>query len=109
VTSWENVSAANILDVAQPIVDQSEPVVAQSGQDTATAVVTADNDMLDPQYLDRVLEDRQAVQVGVNDQVRHVPMNEQLPWKAADDLVGRHSAVGAADPQVFRGLLLGEA
>jgi hypothetical protein len=42
---------------------------------------------------------------GVHDDVRHVAMDEQLARVEVDDLVGRHAAVRAADPQVARRLL----
>ena len=57
------------------------------------------------QHVDRVLQHRQAVEVGVHDDVGDVAVDEQLAGQQADDLVGRHAAVGAADPQVLRRLL----
>ena len=71
----------------------------------AAAVVAADDDVLDLQHVDGVLQHRQAVQVGVHDDVGDVAVDEQLARQQADDLVGRHAAVGAADPQVARRLL----
>jgi hypothetical protein len=35
-------------------------------------------------------------------------VDEELAWKQADYLVGRHAAVGAADPEMLRRLLLRE-
>jgi hypothetical protein len=60
--------------------------------------VTDDDHVLDLQHVDRELEDRQTVDVGVLDQVRDVAVHEQLARLAADDLVRRQPAVGAADP-----------
>ena len=58
-----------------------------------------------PQHLDRVLQHRQAVEVGVHDDVGDVAVHEDLAGVGAGDLVRRHPAVGAADPEVARRLL----
>src|SRR6185295_3199396 len=42
---------ADILNVAQPVVDQSKFIVAQRRQDSATAVVPADYDVLHAEHL----------------------------------------------------------
>ena len=61
------------------------------------------------QDIDRVLEHGETVEVGVDDDVRDVAVHEELARRETDDLVRRHSAVRAADPQVPRGLLRGKA
>ncbi len=99
------VLAANVLHVAQPVVDETQPVVAQCGEDTAAAVVPADDDVLDAQDLDGKLNRGKAVEIGVDDDVGDVAMDEHLAGQEADNLVGRHPAVGATDPQIARGLL----
>ena len=98
-----------VLDLAEPVVDQAERVLVDGRRDAAAAVVAADDHVLDPEELDRELKHGQAVEVGVQDEVRHVPVDEDLAGQQARDLVGRHPAVGAADPEVLRALLGGEA
>ena len=44
----------------------------------------------------------------MDDYVGDVAMDEELARAQADDLVRRHAAVGAADPQVRRRLLRGQ-
>ncbi len=61
--------------------------------------MAADDDVLDLEDIDRELQHRQAVDVGVADHVGDVAVDEQLAGDAAHDLVGRQPAVGAADPQ----------
>jgi hypothetical protein len=46
----------HVLDVPQPVVDQPQVVVAQRGQDAAAAVMPGDDDVPDPEHLDRELE-----------------------------------------------------
>ena len=64
-----------------------------------------DDDVAHLQDLDGELHHRKTIQVRVDDDVCHVAMDEHLAGKKADDLVGWHATVGAADPQVARRLL----
>ena len=71
---------------------------------TAT-VVAAHDDVSDLEHVDGELHDRQAVEVGVDDHVGDIAVDEDLARQQADDLVGRHAAVGTTDPQVVGRLL----
>src|SRR5262249_25269287 len=53
---------------------------------------------------DGVLQDREAVEIAVRDDVRDVAMDEHLSRWKPDDLVRWHAAVGAPDPEVLRRL-----
>jgi hypothetical protein len=57
------------------------------------------------QEVDGEVDDGQAVQVGVDDDVADVAVDEYLAGREAGDLVGRHAAVRAADPEVLGRLL----
>jgi hypothetical protein len=96
----------HVLDVAQPVVDQTELLPAQRREHAAAAVVAADDDMLDVQHIHGELDHRQAVEIGVHDDVRHVAVHEQVAGHQPDDFVRGHAAVGAADPEIRRRLLL---
>jgi hypothetical protein len=98
----------DVLHVAQPDIDEPDALLPQRGTDTATAVVADDHDVLDLQHIDGVLDDRQAVEIGMDDDIGDVAMDEHFARQQADDLVGRHARVGTADPQEFRGLDLGQ-
>src|SRR5687767_16020264 len=63
--------------------------------------VAADDHVLHAEDVDRVLQHRQAVEVGVHHDVRDVAVDEDLARGEPDDLVRRHAAVGAADPEVL--------
>src|SRR5690606_4341000 len=95
--------------VADPVVDQAQALAGQRGVHAAATVVADDEDVLDLQHVHRELDHRQAVEVGVHDHVGDVAVDEDLARGHVDDLVGRHARVRAADPQVFGGLLLGQA
>ena len=95
------VLVTHILHVAQPVVDEPELLPLEGGAHAAAAVVAADDDVLDLQQFHRELHHRQAVEVGVDHQVGDIAVHEQLAWQQADDVVGRHPRVRAADPQVL--------
>ena len=95
----------HVLNVPQPVVDESESIVAQRRVNAAAAVVSADDDVLHVQHIDGVLQYREAVEVSVNHDVGHVAVHEELSRQQADDFVGRHATIRAADPQVIRRLL----
>jgi len=87
-----------VLDVTQPVVDQAVPFLLHCRLDAAAAVMAANDNMLDLQNLDRELEDRKAVHVRVNDEVRNITMNKYLARIEADDHVRRDAAVRASYP-----------
>ncbi len=99
---------ADVLKVAKPVVAQADPVAPKRRPHAAAAVVAADDDVLNFQDIDGKLHDRQAVQVGVDDDIRDVSVDEQFARKKADDFIGRDAAVGTSDPEVAGRLLLGE-
>lgn len=100
---------AHVLNVAEPVVNQAEFVIAQSREDAAAAIVAADNDVLDLENFDGVLKDRQAIEVAMDDDVSDVAMDEKFAGGEADDIVGGDAAVGATDPEIAGGLLAFEA
>jgi hypothetical protein len=67
--------------------------------------MAADDDVLHAEHVHRVLQHRQAAEVVVHHQVRDIAVHEQFTRRQAHDLVRRHPAVGASDPQVARLLL----
>jgi hypothetical protein len=70
--------------------------------------VAADDDVLHLEHINGELQHGQAVQVRVHHHVGDIAVDEQLARRHAQQFVGRHAAVRAADPQVFRGLLRGQ-
>ena len=99
----------HILHVAQPVVGEAHLVAVQRRVHAAAAVVAADDDVAHAQQVDRELQHRQAVQVGVHDEVGDVAVHEHFARREAGDLVGRHPAVRAADPEELGRLLVREA
>lgn len=98
------VEAVNVTDVAQPGVQQAEVLGRHGCLDTTTAVVAADNNVLDVQVLDGVVDDGHDVDVNVADEVGNVAVDKSLARLKTGDLFGRDARVTAADPEVL-GLL----
>src|SRR3954471_7037829 len=67
--------------------------------------MAGDDNVLHLQEVDRELHHRKAVEVGMHDHIRDIAMDEDFAWWHADDLVRRHTAIGAADPEILRRLL----
>src|SRR5687768_15195195 len=65
----------------------------------------ANNNVAHLQDIDGELHHRQTIQVRVHHQVRDVAMNKQFPWRQSHNLVRRHPAIRASDPEIFRRLL----
>jgi len=102
------VFGAHVLDVTEPVVREADPSALEGRFHATAAVVTDDHNVFHFEHIDRVLNDREAIEVGVNDDVGDIAMHEHLAGEKADDLVGGNAAIGAADPEVFRLLLVGE-
>ena len=98
----------DVHHVPQPVVDEPVPRAVERRAHAAAAVVAADDHVLHAEDVDRVLQHRQAVEVGVHHDVRDVAVDEDLARREPDDLVRRYPAVGAADPEVLGRLALRE-
>lgn len=70
------VLVAHVLDVAQPVVAQANPITAEGGLDAAATVVSANNNVADFEYVDGKLHDGEAVQVGVDDEVGDIAVDK---------------------------------
>ena len=100
---------ADVLNVAEPIINETDAALVERGGDTSAAVVANNDDVLDAEDIDAELEAGEAVQVGVDDDVGDVAMDEKFAGTEVDDGVGGNAGVGAADPEILRRLLLGES
>lgn len=99
-------ASCRVANVPQPVVDDPVPLVLQRRANATAAVVTADDHMLHLQDIHRELQDGEQVEISLHHYVRHISVNEHLTWSEPGDLIGRHATVGAADPEVLRGLLI---
>src|SRR4051812_12385060 len=70
------VLVAHILDVAEPIVDKTQAVASQGGQYTSTTIMAANNNVANTQHVDRILNYREAIQIGMDDDVCYIPMDK---------------------------------
>ena len=68
----------NILDPAYPVINQAMFLAVNGRPDTATTVMTTDNNVLDFQDINGILQHGQAVQIGVNNKVGDIAVDEHL-------------------------------
>ena len=66
----------HVLHMAEPIVRQPQSFLAKHGAHTAAAVVTANDDVFDPQDIHGELRHRQAVEIRMHHHVGHVAVDE---------------------------------
>src|SRR5215213_2904817 len=72
------VALVNILQVTQPVINQAELFVLHGRRYTPTAIMSADDDVFDGQHLDGILDDGEAVEIAVNNQISDVTVNEDF-------------------------------
>src|SRR5882724_8114641 len=94
----------HVLQVTEPIVAEAHAVASQRCLHAAAPIVPADDDVAHLEDIHGELYDGQTVEVRVDHQIGDVPVDEQFPGQLPDDFVGRHPAVGTADPEVTGGL-----
>ncbi len=92
------VQLIHLADRMQPVVDETATLAVDGGGDAAAAVMSDDDNVPHFQHLDGKLQHRQIVGVLGRREVGDVAMDEDLARRQADDLIGGHAAVGAADP-----------
>src|SRR5437660_11001906 len=63
------------------------------------------NDVFDLKHIDRELEHREAVEVAMRNDSGQNAMNKHFTRQETRDLIGRHTAIGTADPKVAGRLL----
>src|SRR4029078_7779424 len=95
-------TVVNVLNVPQPVIDEAEGAPSVCCLDASTAVMAADDHVTDTKNLDRVLKDRQAVEIAMHHDIRHVAVHKQLARGKPDDLVGRNATIRTSDPEVAR-------
>jgi len=100
-------TVGDILNMAKPVVNEPERACAPGGENAAAAVMSTDDQVLHPEHIHGVLNDREAVEIGVDHDVGNIAMHEHLSGEEADNLVGGDAAVSAADPEIAWAVLAG--
>ncbi len=103
------VDVRDLADGMQPVVDETAALAVDGRRYAAASVVADDHDVLHLQDVDGELQDGQVVGILRRREIGDVAVDEQLAGIEIDDLVRRHAAVGAADPEIFGRLLAFEA
>jgi hypothetical protein len=91
-------------NMRKPGLERPVVVLLEGRTDSSAPVVAGDDDVLHLQHLHGVLQNSEEVDIRGRSLVGHVPVHEKLSWLQPHDLVGGHSRVGAANPEVLGGL-----
>jgi hypothetical protein len=94
----------DITNVTKPVVDQTEVMVLAGCPHTTAAIMSANDDMLYFENGHGVLNDAQAIEVRVNNDVCDISMNEHLTGVQTNNLIGGDATIGTPDPQELRAL-----
>ena len=84
------------------------PLSVHGRADAAATIMSDHEDVLHLQHIDGELQYREIVRILRWREIGDVPVHEHLAGVETDDLIRRHAAVGATDPQVLGGLLAHE-
>ncbi len=82
------VQAVDIPEMPQPVVDKSESVGTHGRPDAAAAVMAHHHDMFHLEDIDRILQNRQTVEICVDHHVGDIAMYKYFPRHQIYDLVG---------------------
>ena len=93
VSEGRRIAMIRILDMQQPVVDQTSGTFTDRHLYTAAAVMPADDDVPDPEHIHRVLDNRKTVEVCVDDKVGDITMHKEFARQQTDNLVGGYATV----------------
>ena len=96
---------SHILHMSQPIVAQAKAIAPERCLHSAASVVTTDDDVANFQDIHSKLHHRQTIEIRVHHEIGNIAVDEQLPGQQPNNLIGGHSTVRAANPQVAGPLL----
>lgn len=95
-------TARQIADRLQPVIDQPERPATDRGPNAPATVVAAHDDVLHAQLMHRIFDHGEHVQIGRVNEIGDVAMNEHLARLQTRNHIGRHTAVGTAYPKILR-------
>src|SRR5215510_10254454 len=93
------VLTVELMHWCQPMFGKTVRCTVQHRANAATPVMPADDDVFDLQCFHCKLKHGHAIEVRGVDEVRDVPVHEDLAGLEACNDIGRHSTVGATDPE----------
>ena len=92
----------------QPRIQHPQTAVPQRSAHTSTARMATKDDLLDLQMADGILDDSLGAEVGRVEDIGDIAVDEDVTGLEAEDGGFRDAGVGAADPEDFGRLALGE-
>jgi hypothetical protein len=77
----------HVMNMSQPVIDQSMPLVAHSRLHAAAAVMPAHNNVSNPQDIYRELQCRKTIEIAVRNHVCDIPMDKDFPGRQPDNFI----------------------
>ena len=87
--------SVHVADIAKPRVQDTQVLGRHGSLDTATAIVSTDDNVLDFEMADRVVDNGHDVEIRVTDEVGNVAVDKHLPRLEASDGFSGDARVGA--------------
>src|SRR5476651_669415 len=88
---------------------EATPFAVHRRAHSATSVMSNHDNVFHLQYIDCELEHREVIRILWWSEIGYVSVHEEIARIETDDLVGRHPAIGAANPKILRCLLTFES
>lgn len=95
------VKSVDVTDVSQPRVEEAEILGRHGRLNAATAVVAANDNVLDAKVVNSIVDNAHNVKISVANEVGNVAMDKCLARLQARNLFRGDTRVGASDPQVL--------
>ncbi len=96
-------------DVGEPRFQRPKIVFGHGCLDTSASVMACDNDILNFQYFNCVLDNRQGIDVWKFDLIGDVSVDKDLPGLKSKNGFGRDSRIRATDKKILGALRIGMA
>src|SRR5215469_8498349 len=99
------VRSGQLANGMQPVVDEPPTFTIDGGADATAAVMSDNHNVLHFEDVDGKLEHGQIIGILRRSEIGDVAVDEQLAGVEPDNGIRRHSAIGAADPEIMGRLL----
>lgn len=88
----------NFADRMQPMIDQATPLAVHGRPHAAAPIVPHHQNVFYFEHIDGELQNREVICILGRRQISDIAVDKELAGIKADDFIGRHPAVGTANP-----------
>lgn len=102
------VQAIDVANVSQPRIQKAQVRGSESGFDSSTVVVTANDDMLHVKMSYGVVDYGHDTEVGIGDEIGDVAVDKQFTGLETHDFIGGDAAIAATNVEIVWFLSIGK-